>query len=72
MRTIGLELGHISLGGRVGPHFAVHGRRQNQGYCLQGSGQTHEAEQFIGLAVDEFGHEIGTGWGNQDGIGIAA
>ena len=72
MRAIGLELGHIALCGWVSPHFSVHSRRNNQGHRLNGPGQTHEAEQFIGLAMDEFGHEIGTGWGNQDGIGIAA
>ena len=54
------------------PHFTVHGGRQNQGNLLQGSGQAHQAEQLIGLAMNQFGHEIGTGRCNQDGISFAA
>ena len=72
MGTICLQLGHIALGGRVCPHFTVHGGRQHQGNLLQGSGQAHQTEQLIGLAMNEFGHEIGTGGGNQDEIGFSA
>ena len=71
-RPVGLELGHIALRGRVRPHLSVHGRRQDQGHAIDGSGQAHQAEQFVGPAMDQFGHEIRAGRRHHDGIGFTA
>ena len=71
MDAVGLELGHVALGGGVGPHFAVHGRSHDQRHGIQRAGQAHQAEQVVGPAVQQLGHEVGTGRGHQDGIGIA-
>ena len=68
--AIRTELRHIALGGRVGPHFPVHGWRDQQGDFVEGTGQAHEAEQFVGAAMQQFGHEIRTGRGHQNGICI--
>ena len=72
MCTICFELGHIALGGWMSPHFAVHGGRQNKGDGLNRPGQAHQTEQFIGFAMNQFGHEVGAGRGDQDGIGFSA
>ena len=66
-----LQLRHVALRGRVSPHFPVHGRGQNEWHGVERARQAHEAEQIIGPAVEQFGHEIGTGRGNHDGVGLA-
>ena len=69
---IGRHLVQVALGRRVGPHFPVHGRGQQQGRALTRSGQAQQAEQFIGPTLGQFGDEVGTARGDQQRIGLPA
>ena len=52
------QAGHVALHGRLFPHFAVHGRRQQH---RAGETQQQRAEQIVGQAVGGFGQQIGRG-----------
>jgi hypothetical protein len=43
-----LHLRHVALRGRVRPHLAVHGRRQQQRHALDGPRQAQQAQQLVG------------------------
>ena len=60
-----LQGGDIGLGGRVGPHQAVHRRRHENRLV---AGQTQRAEQIGSGAVGEPGQKVGTGGRHQDQI----
>ena len=66
MRAIRAQLRDIALGGRVGPHLAVHGRRQQEGHLVKGARQAHQAEEIVGAAMQQLGHEVGTRRGHQN------
>jgi hypothetical protein len=72
MRAIRCELRHVALGGGVLPHFAVHRRRKNQGHAVHGTGQAHQTEQIVRATMQQFGHEVGTGWRDKNRIGLTA
>jgi hypothetical protein len=69
--AVGAQLRHVALGGRVGPHLAVHGRGQQQRHAVDRPRQAHQAEQVVGPAMQQLGHEVGAGRRHQDGIGLA-
>ena len=70
--AIRAQLGHIALRGRVSPHLAVHGRREQQGKTRQGPRQTQQTQQVVCPALHQLSHEIRTCRRNQAGIGRAA
>ena len=69
--AVGGELRHVALGGRMRPHFTVHGGCEQQGHFVQWARQAHETEQIVGAAMQQLGHEISAGWGHDDGVGLA-
>ena len=68
--AVGAQLRNIALGGRVRPHFPVHGGRDQQGHGGNRTGQAQEAEQIVGAPVQQFGHEVGAGRGDQHRVGF--
>jgi hypothetical protein len=71
LRAVGHHLRQVALGGRVGPHLAVHGRRQKQRAVRQRPGQAQQASSLVGPALRQPGDEIGTGRRHQHGVGLA-
>jgi len=72
MDAIGLELRHIALRGRVGPHLAVHGWCDDQRHLIDRPSQAHQAQQFISSPVQQLGHEVGTRRRHHDRISLTA
>ena len=70
--AIGAQLRQVALGGRVRPHFTVHGGGNQQGNTLPGARQAHQAQQLVGAPVQQLGHEVGAARSNQNGIGFSA
>ena len=70
--AVSAQLGHIALCGRVSPHLAVHGRREQQGKTRQGPRQTQQTQQVVCPALYQLGHEIRARRRDQAGIGRAA
>ena len=70
--AVGTQLRHIAHSGGVRPHFAVHGRGQQQRHRFDGAGQAHQAEQIVSAPVQQFGHEIGAARSNKNGVGLSA
>ena len=65
--TVFAQLPYVALGGRVFPHFAVHGRRNQQ--RTGAFGHTERREQVVSQAVREFCKEVSAGRRDQNGIG---
>ncbi len=61
------QLADIALGGRVFPHFAIHGRRYQK--RAGPTGQAKRSQQIVGQPMDQFCNQVGTGGRDQDGIG---
>ena len=70
-RTVGAQLRHVALGGRVRPHLAVHRRRHQQRHTLGGPGQAQQRQQVVGTALHQLRDEVGAGRRDQDGVGLA-
>ena len=68
--AVGTQLCDVALGGRVRPHFAVHGGRDQERYRGNRAGQAQEAEQIVGASVQQLGHEVGAGRGYQHRVGF--
>ena len=66
------HLRQIALRGGMGPHFAVHGRGQQQRHALRGARQTQQAEQLVRPALHQARNEVRTARCNQDRIRLAA
>ena len=66
------QLGHVTHRGRMGPHFAVHGRCQQQGHRFLGARQAHQAQEVVSAAMQQLGHEVGAGGRHQNRVGFAA
>ena len=57
--AIGSQLFEVAQRGRMSIHFAVHGRRNQQGHGFQRPGKAHQAQQIVSPALHQFGHEVG-------------
>ena len=71
LRAVGLHLCQIALGGRVAPHFTVHGRGNQQGHTPRPR-QAGQAHQLIGAPLRQPRSKIRTAWRQQDEVGLAS
>jgi hypothetical protein len=70
--AIGIQLNKVALRGRMRVHLTVHGRRHQQRHLVDGTGQAHQAQQVVGAAVQQLGHEVGAHGRDQDGVALRA
>lgn len=68
MAVVGLELGDVSLGGGMEPHFAVHGGGDEDG-GFRREGEVDGGEGIGGEAVGELAQEVGGGGGDEQEVG---
>ena len=68
--AVGAQLRNIALGGRVRPHFPVHGRGNQKWHDGDRAGQAQKAEQVVGTPVQQLGHEVGAGRCHQHRVGL--
>jgi hypothetical protein len=66
--AVTLDLRHVAFRGRVRPHLAVHGRRDQQRAALDRPRQAHQAQQVVGAPLRELGDEVGTGRCHHDRV----
>ena len=71
LRAVGLHLCQIALGGRVAPHFTVHGRGNQQGHTPRPR-QAGQAHQLIGAPQRQPRSKIRTARRQQDEVGLAS
>ena len=69
VRAIGAQLRCVALGGRMGPHLAVHRRSDQQRTSFDRPSQAEKTQQIVGAAVQQLRHEVGTGRSHQHRIG---
>src|SRR5690606_28969372 len=63
------QLPYVALGGGVLPHFAVHGRGDQQGAAA--ARQAQGGQQVVGQAVGKLGQKIGAGRRDEHGTRAA-
>ena len=70
-RAVGGELGEVALRRRMGPHLAVHRRRDQQRAALDRPRQAEQREQIVGAAMQQLGDEVGARRCDQHRVGLA-